>query len=369
MLATIAFALAASITSGEPGTSPGERPPRAISTEPNPRYPTDAAIRGAEGSVEYVASVRSDGSVAEVRVISVPVEGVGFEDSIRDAVLRWRFEPGLRDGVPVASEYRGSFRFRLETRWSRGRIFSKSSRQVWDALIATLTQAQLRAKRIDDRNGVLITADVRFPKSMPTPDSAEGFSPRSIQFHLFVPPGIEPGRLYVASLLTVRSTLRGDRIVANDSALARWLLDAVSSTLGEEGRHIPYVAVERNAVFRAASSVENPCLTQKPAPVPALPSPDAVLPSLILSSRIIPVYPEKDRRARREGTIFVNAIVSEDGVVIGASATSPRPETELDEAAAMYVSLWRYRPGRVRGCPMSVPYTIRVDFRQSGGRF
>jgi protein TonB len=80
--------------------SPGTAGPVPME-RPAPRYPTQAARRGLEGSVRVRVDVGADGVPTSVAI----VEGSGTRELDRaalEAVRRWRFRPGLADGKPVA---------------------------------------------------------------------------------------------------------------------------------------------------------------------------------------------------------------------------------------------------------------------------
>ena len=55
-----------------------------------------------EGTVRVRFLVRRDGTVGEIIIEAADPEGV-FEDAVRDAVSRWRFEPGRLAGEAVAA--------------------------------------------------------------------------------------------------------------------------------------------------------------------------------------------------------------------------------------------------------------------------
>jgi protein TonB len=63
-------------------------------------YPALEALDGREGAAELRLIVRSDGSVAEARVIEVK-GAAAFGDAARAAVLTWTFEPARKDGRAV----------------------------------------------------------------------------------------------------------------------------------------------------------------------------------------------------------------------------------------------------------------------------
>ncbi len=82
---------------------------------PAPAYPARARRLGVEGAVELTASVDAAGSVDSTAVASSSGDA-SLDAAAVDAVGRWRFEPALRDGLPVPDEYGVRFLFRLDDR-------------------------------------------------------------------------------------------------------------------------------------------------------------------------------------------------------------------------------------------------------------
>ena len=68
----------------------------------DPAYPASMVADRVEGVVVLYAIIRSDGSVAEVRVL----EGFDqrLDENARTALEQWRFRPGTKNGVPVDIE-------------------------------------------------------------------------------------------------------------------------------------------------------------------------------------------------------------------------------------------------------------------------
>jgi TonB family protein len=64
-----------------------------------PGYPLELMRENVQGTVELSAVIRSDGSVADVRVLNELDDRL--EGYARDALLRWQFLPALRNGNPV----------------------------------------------------------------------------------------------------------------------------------------------------------------------------------------------------------------------------------------------------------------------------
>jgi len=68
-----------------------------------PVYPVLARRRGWEGTVMLEVDVKSDGTVLGVRVQSGSSYGL-LDQAALEAVRRWRFTPGSRDRIPVATK-------------------------------------------------------------------------------------------------------------------------------------------------------------------------------------------------------------------------------------------------------------------------
>jgi TonB family protein len=74
-----------------------------IVSEFKPKYTDEARRRNLQGTVELEIVVREDGSVGDVRVTKSPDRTYGLDDAAVAAARQWRFKPGLRNGVPVAT--------------------------------------------------------------------------------------------------------------------------------------------------------------------------------------------------------------------------------------------------------------------------
>ena len=89
-----------------------DRPLIPVSRVP-PFYPIQARRAAIQGWVEVSFLVNVDGRVTDVRVIDAQPPGV-FEDSVRQTVSRWRFQPGTIMGEPVKARVTTTIRFELE---------------------------------------------------------------------------------------------------------------------------------------------------------------------------------------------------------------------------------------------------------------
>jgi len=83
-----------------------------------------------------------------------------------------------------------------------------------------------------------------------------------------------------------------------------------------------------------------------------------VLPEAI--ERVPPAYPPAAREARIEGTVLVQAHVSEQGTVDDVRVTKSIPG--LDAAAIACLRQWRFKPATSEGKPIAVWVTVPVKF-------
>ena len=98
-------------------------------------------------------------------------------------------------------------------------------------------------------------------------------------------------------------------------------------------------------------------------PEPLVPGGDGItMPELL--SKVEPVYPHDARDARAEGKVILQAVIREDGTVGNVEVlTHAEGWPSLDEAAIAAVRQRKYRPGLKDGRPVSIYFTIRIDFR------
>lgn len=84
--------------------------PDAVFHNRPPEYPQQAALNGQHGTVVVLIHVSPAGTAAGVDL----VRSSGYvllDRAARDAVLRWRFLPAVKDGRPVASDMEMGFIF------------------------------------------------------------------------------------------------------------------------------------------------------------------------------------------------------------------------------------------------------------------
>lgn len=85
-------------------------PPRVV-YKVKPEYTQEALNARRQGTVRIQLVVTRDGTPSEVHEISQPL-GFGLDEKAIEAVQQWRFEPGKKNGEPVAVEVQAEVNFR-----------------------------------------------------------------------------------------------------------------------------------------------------------------------------------------------------------------------------------------------------------------
>jgi len=104
----LATAFLAQLPANQPAAPPSEtyRPGQGVSAplllyETKPNYTTAAMRARIQGVVVLECVVMPDGSVGEVRVARSLDNQFGLDQEAMNALRRWRFRPGMKDGAPV----------------------------------------------------------------------------------------------------------------------------------------------------------------------------------------------------------------------------------------------------------------------------
>lgn len=81
--------------------------------------------------------------------------------------------------------------------------------------------------------------------------------------------------------------------------------------------------------------------------------------------RIQPRYPPEALRAGIEGTVVVNALISETGAVVRTEVIRGiKGALELDAAAQRAVAQWKFEPATIKGIRVKVWLPIAIEFRK-----
>jgi len=88
----------------------GVSAPRAL-YDPDPEYSEEARLAKYQGTVMLWVVVGTDGRAREIRVQRSL--GMGLDEKAIEAIRSWRFQPGMKDGVPVAVQVNIEVAFHL----------------------------------------------------------------------------------------------------------------------------------------------------------------------------------------------------------------------------------------------------------------
>ncbi|HSP93880.1 MAG TPA: TonB family protein [Thermoanaerobaculia bacterium] len=95
------------------------------------------------------------------------------------------------------------------------------------------------------------------------------------------------------------------------------------------------------------------------------PAAEEPLEPAVLVSKVDPEYPEGARRAGVEGTVILDATISETGQVTQIAVERGLP-LGVSEAAVAAVRRWKYNPARGRSGPVASHKKIRIAFSLGG---
>jgi hypothetical protein len=182
---------------------------------------------------------------------------------------------------------------------------------------------------------------------------------------------VAPARVYVGSILRVA---RGDRsaYVYNGSTVGDWFLERLGHMLGQPGEWIPNDTAARSELARrlAQDGTNGSCIIRE-QPIeffPVSPSGALVGPKLIEETKITPLYPRGKLQAKELGDLLFSAVIREDGVISQVQLVSGgTPNDPFTAAGAAALSLWRYVPAMLDGCPVSARVRVYVRFQVSQG--
>jgi TonB family protein len=94
-------------------------------------------------------------------------------------------------------------------------------------------------------------------------------------------------------------------------------------------------------------------------------APEEPLEPAVLMSKVDPEYPEAARRAGLEGTVILDAMISETGEVTRVAVERGLP-LGISEAAVAAVRRWKYKPAKGRAGPVPSHKAIRIVFSLGG---
>lgn len=88
----------------------------------------------------------------------------------------------------------------------------------------------------------------------------------------------------------------------------------------------------------------------------------ATNPVIIPASKVQPVYPKQARLRRQQARVVLQALILKDGTVDKLEPLESTGDCGFEEAAIAAVKQWRYKPATQGGKPVSVYFTVVVEF-------
>jgi TonB family protein len=369
--------------SAEPEPDPGEQPPRPLADNPRPDYPRRARKAGIEGSVTFSARIDAQGRVTEVTIHDVPAPGFGFEQSVRETVSAWRFEPARREGRPTPAEYIGSAGFFQHLDPDRARMYDLPAQVVWTEMLALLKELGIKARwhSIDEESGLVVTNWTRFKSGkFDRPifeELPEGQRAIDFKLNIYIPRVSEPARVYIDS--TIRAHVEqgyfvgrhASRVVNNifsAGVVEAWLFGKLEARLQQSGVMIPsgYARRRELASTLVGSVPDERCARLAGdqifvSGIDGVTRPEDLWPS----SRDELRYPVQMIDQQKSGRVTLFALISPDGRVDDlqfVNASDKDLGHFVRSALANFYS-WRFKPAIKEGCPVPAYLTFHAEFR------
>jgi TonB family protein len=324
--------------------------PKPLASNERIVYPARAREQAIAGPVRFRIRVSAEGTVESVEVEQVPEAGLGFEEAVRKAVGRWRFEPARSGDVAVPLTVETQLRFQLlpeaekaidkllgefQQAWNEGRVAAMialmdsgellhgQETPSWIPLAAEKSRDWLAARRDADAGSLAL--ELRSIKFL-----WANLAEVVLQFQR---PGSSPEA--TARTGSVTSYLRNDE--------TRWRIVRFGSR--------PFEPLKP----KRADSPE------ADSPEPQRAGGEIVPPRKV--HHVNPKYPDDAKQKGKQGTVVVECTIDRKGNVTSAEVIFG--PAELVRAAQDAVRQWRYTPTLLNGVPVLVIMTVTVNFRLS----
>lgn len=318
-----------------------DEPPEPIS-QPSPVYPMQMRMAGLEGRVTIDYIVTADGRVAAAQVVRS--NNPWFERPALDAVMKWRFKPGRKNGRAVNTRVRQEFPFTL----------TDGGAQMW-SVSKTADQSSLPPALQWD------IAPVPVNTTFPVYPFADLESAKKGKTKILLVVGTD-GRVVSADIKEATTPEMGLAALAmidawefkparkKDGSLAGAVL-AMEHEFNINGGDAP---VSKSAHGILAT------LRRSPAKIAKLSDLDEPVKPL---SQRAPIFPSALNGKIDKGEAEIEFFIDEAGDaqlprIVSASAP------EFGYAAVQAVATWRFTPPESKGKPVVVRARIPIDFSQ-----
>ena len=233
-------------------------------------------------------------------------------------------------------------------------VYPRPSREIWDHVKAVLEKSGFRADRQDNKNQIVVTQWRRYDAALfPALPLAPSDTARRLQLHIMVGTSHEPARVMVGSIVEVerRVVNKTDTMLSyRVTDVEEWFFDALDTRVGV--KHEP-MATSFGARTEQGTRLSGatPCVAA---------GGDVAKP--VRLSDVRPVFPAQGFGSG-EGKVALRGMITEHGSLTELSIPNPNPRYSHYEASARAaVSLWRFKPPSLGGCPISTLFSITVSY-------
>lgn len=290
----------------------GVSPPVVIE-KTEPAYTEEARLAAVDGIARVSLVVDTEGNPTDLKVTRHI--GFGLDEAALATVFRWKFKPGMKDGVAVPVQTSVEVNFRL--------LDNKDTLHM-QSFPCKLPEGASRPRVVKSEH-----------PSPPGPDESY-----SVTISFDVDAQGAPQNLHLAKLTDPN---RENDVLA---AMREW-------------RFQPGVGVDGEPVVAACTL--RFALGKLPVSASAYRIGGNVSPPRV-SNKLEPYYSEEARHAKLAGTVILFVVVDSNGAprevkVLRALGLG------LDEKAIEAVNQWKFQPGMKDGEAVAVQATIEVNFR------
>lgn len=309
-----------------------------------PLYSEEARKAGIQGVVILYIEVGANGQVQNPKVVKSL--GHGLDDQAIEAVKQWKFQPGEKDGAPVAVAATIDVNFRLfSSAWivTKTEIAAQESGQK--ATIESMPANRSCAPAGTVALYLKVNADgqVIDARALNAPNALANIAAISFAKTLrFKPPSANGSSLETEGEIDI-----------DCPAVPQGPLPGILGGIASAGPPPP-----------APKQIASISQSEVPPGGVAPPPPQITVGGAVQAAKLLqktePQYPQVAREARVSGTVRLRAIIAKDGTVKELSVIDGH--ALLREAAMDAVKTWKYAPTVLNGQPVEVITEIAVTF-------
>jgi len=291
--------------------------PAKLIKKVDPTYPQEAKEAGLEGIAIVEATTDEKGDIKEVKIVKG--EHDILNKAAMEAVMQWKYEPMLINGVPHGIQFTVTCRFSLKDK--------KTRVSAADEVFVKGHAPPVRA-----------VGEIKPPKLIKKVEPVYPEAARKAEIQ---------GVVILEATTDIYGRVMSTRILRSVPELDQAAIDAVKQWVYE-----PMIidGEPRGVVFTVT------CTFRSDEPVRA--TGDIKPPKLI--KKVEPVYPEAARKAGIKGTVILEVTTDIYGRVKNVKVLESIPE--LDQAAMDAVKQWIYEPALIDGKPKGIILTVTVTF-------